>query len=919
MPVANSGTSVLVDSSGVNLAGFTNAAASNIKIQDSTIYTITSNAIGSNSNGALLLAKASGAFATLDSRNTFVTVRCAIQNGTSNDAPINNMALSVRGATVICTGNADFPEITAPMVGDAQTKLVYRQTGVTWNSIHPGTNIQGSQYLFEGGGDSHISKHPLATVKDVVMRWYSTSPSDFVLGMPPTWGTDNKPATLNGLRFISIAGNTNISMFSWNQPNTPSGFPNQAFDVRPDYIYDVSAPGTRPTALRRSYRRGTFTASASSFWGAVSINDMYLWIDPYTTLSAAGVLDSGRTYIRTVNYNVIGTQAADNNVDIVAFRFKPTVVSPAGTGLTNASVVVLNTNANCSAANVIGTFRARIAASGITDSTGQIVITEPVTKNYSSNVSYRTDSFVGQNRIRTQAWHKWWEAGIKMIPVSDSRNGLGTTAPELYATTDYTAVYRRAGSVFTSAALDMSGPQSPTVALAVDANYNAAVSTTGLTVTYATGVTTVSATTGTFTLDQIYKSIIDFHATATSNEGETTLPVTQNTGALTFGSELTLTFGSAVVLNAGVNCTSLVTTQNITFNGAGQPQATFIYTTSAGTSVTVQLKNVSPTGVAAVWNSSTLATELFQTNSTWSAVDYTVYYPPGSVGLVKNYARELYGSQRVAGSITLAAGLNTISFVNVQDVGITEASQSTVAAYTAIETASKFYDRTAVFRLTEPGIKLGQIATRSGTAIEIGTFNHVINQSAAAVYAIASGTITTKSVSYAGDSKYITEIATPPATITAATTEVITIAREDANGDSQITIQAAGVSTFEIWKITNATDPDDYATGTLVATVGIGTWRFLSAPGFKFVIRDQTTNYRVVNTADKGIYTAELFFGAAVQLAQAATVDVIDTKVDVMQVDLDAIKGTGFVKDRDSLINIRKRIKFAINLLFFRL
>jgi hypothetical protein len=158
------------------------------------------------------------------------------------------------------------------------------------------------------------------------------------------------------------------------------------------------------------------------------------------------------------------------------------------------------------------------------------------------------------------------------------------------------------------------------------------------------------------------------------------------------------------------------------------------------------------------------------------------------------------------------------------------------------------------------------------------------------VYAILSGTITTKSTAYAGDSKYITEIATPPATITAATTEVNTIAREDANGDSQITIQAAGVSTFEIWKITNATNPDNYATGTLVATVGNGTWRFLSAPGFKFVIRDQTTNYRVVNTADKGIYTAELFFGAQVQLAQAAEVTEINTKVDILQNEIDAVQ-----------------------------
>jgi hypothetical protein len=74
-----------------------------------------------------------------------------------------------------------------------------------------------------------------------------------------------------------------------------------------------------------------------------------------------------------------------------------------------------------------------------------------------------------------------------------------------------------------------------------------------------------------------------------------------------------------------------------------------------------------------------------------------------------------------------------------------------------------------------------------------------------------------------------------------------------------------------------------------MATVGIGTWRFLSADGYKFVIRDQTTNYRVVVEAEKGSYTAELFFGAAVQLAQAAEVTQINTKVDILQNAVDAL------------------------------
>jgi hypothetical protein len=365
-----------------------------------------------------------------------------------------------------------------------------------------------------------------------------------------------------------------------------------------------------------------------------------------------------------------------------------------------------------------------------------------------------------------------------------------------------------------------------------------------------------------------------------------------------------LVVNSGVTLSGSGNVTSFSTTGSVTNNGA----ITTVYTSSAGTSSILTLKNVTAAGVAAIWHPGTTATELFQANNTASATDYTLYYPPGSVGLVKNYARELYGSQRVAGSITLAAGLNTVTFVDIPDVGITQPVQATVAAYTAIETASKFYDRTAVFRLSEQGIKLGQLVTRSGTSLEIGTFSHLVNQNAAAVYSVLGSTITTKSTSYAGDSKYSTEIATPPATITAATTEVITIAREDANGNSQVTIQAAGVSTFEIWKITDATNPDNYATGTLLATVGIGTWRFISANGFKLVIRDTTTNFRVVTEMEKGIYTAELFFGASVQLAQAAEVSEINTKVNILQVSLESMQGTAFDTATDSLHAVRTAI-----------
>lgn len=333
-----------------------------------------------------------------------------------------------------------------------------------------------------------------------------------------------------------------------------------------------------------------------------------------------------------------------------------------------------------------------------------------------------------------------------------------------------------------------------------------------------------------------------------------------------------------------------------------------VYQSSVGVSKVVDLIASAGSSVY-IGDNATSVTTLF--NSNVAAGTFEAYYAPSATAPTVLIARELYGFQRFAQVVTLADGINTFAPPDIPDVGITEATLATVNGYTTLETASKFYDRTAAFRLTEQGIKLGQIATRAGTSIEIGAFSHVINAAAASVYGVSGLTITTKSGVYAGDSKYTTEIATPPATITAATTEVITIAREDANGNSQVTIQATGANMFEIWKIPNATNPDNFATGVLLATVAISTFRFIAAPGFKMVIRDTTTNFRVVVTMDKGVYLAELFFGAAVQLAQSAEVTQINTKVDILQNDLTAVKGAAFDTNQHSLVKIKKSADFA--------
>ncbi len=304
-----------------------------------------------------------------------------------------------------------------------------------------------------------------------------------------------------------------------------------------------------------------------------------------------------------------------------------------------------------------------------------------------------------------------------------------------------------------------------------------------------------------------------------------------------------------------------------------------VYQSSAGTSTTWRFENVTVGSSLVIYDASGV-TKYFQQEVT-SAGDYAYYIPPGTTGTY-TWAIELYGKQRQSGSFAAnTGGLLFYEPIYVEDVGITQTIKATVAAYTAIDNLDKFYDFTAYRRLSEDFIKLGQIATRSGTAVEIGNYNLTVNAAASVMESITSSTITIKSGVLAAGSKYSTIIATPPKLVTAATTEVITANIEDGAGDSSVTIQG-GSGNFTLWKLLNSVPDDDYATGTNLGNVTNTTFRFLHADGYKIVIRDNTTAYRINCPMEKGIYIRGLFFGDQVQLAQSAEVTQINTKVDVL-------------------------------------
>lgn len=435
---------------------------------------------------------------------------------------------------------------------------------------------------------------------------------------------------------------------------------------------------------------------------------------------------------------------------------------------------------------------------------------------------------------------------------------------------------------------------------------NALALSSKITINSGTKVITITANAN---LDEVYDYAVAWGCSSAANAQVPSLSqylLTVNGTQLTAPTGWTLTVNTGVTLSAGTKF-DYIYAPTVTLTGTGQ--ITAVYASTAGTSTIWRFDNIQ-VGSSIVVYDSTGVTKYFQ-GSVTSAGDYNYYIPPGTTGTYY-WAIEKYGKQRESGSFAAnTGGLLFYAPLYVEDVGITQTTQATVAAYTTLETNSKLYDYIAYFRLSEQGIKLGQIATRSGTSIEFGSYSGIVKSTHTSVLSITGSTITIKANGLAGDTKFSTIIATPPATWTAFSTEVITTEIEDGNGDSSLTISAASVSTFEIWKITDATSADDYNTGTLVATVGIGKYRFLHADGYKFVVRDTVTNYRVVVEAEKGTYAAELFFGAAVQLAQAAEVSQINTKVDIMAIDLDAIKGTGFTKNKHSLTNIKKKAALA--------
>jgi hypothetical protein len=398
-------------------------------------------------------------------------------------------------------------------------------------------------------------------------------------------------------------------------------------------------------------------------------------------------------------------------------------------------------------------------------------------------------------------------------------------------------------------------------------------------------VTKIVTVTANSSFDDVYDALKAYKATA--NAVNLATPTLDSLIVTPNGTTSEAFTGWSLVVNNGVTLSSGIKFDKVKFNTitlTGTAQITGIYQDSTGVSTILELRGVTAGSSIYIGDNATGITKLFQSNT--SSDTYRAYFSPTETS-AQLVARELYGTQRDSEVIPLTGGLIWYQFVDIPDTKLTQTDKATVAAYTSLDNTEKRYDYTAYFRLSEQGIKLGQIVTAEGTSLT-STYSTVVKQTAIALYNIVGNVITIKAASYDGTSKYLKEIVTGGGTVTAFAAEVITVKIEDANGDSSCTIAGTANSLIDVWKITNATAVNDFATGTKLASdIGNGQYRFVHVTGYKLVFNNKDNGIYRYCSMSKGDYTAGWYLydnpNGGLTTEEKTTLDSIYTKSTIIQ------------------------------------
>jgi hypothetical protein len=386
-----------------------------------------------------------------------------------------------------------------------------------------------------------------------------------------------------------------------------------------------------------------------------------------------------------------------------------------------------------------------------------------------------------------------------------------------------------------------------------------AAAISGIAFNFTTKVMTI---TGNLTYQQIYDAY-QYALNQTANLFQADNCLTTNSTSDYVG--WTINVATGVTISEGSGNFTKIKANTITLTGTAK--ITGIYQDNAGTSTVLEINPPSDDYSLCIFKADG-TTKYFASDV--NAGSYYVYFTPAEAGTYY-LAAEKYGQKRTADTLVLSGGNVWYNITDQEDVGITD-NFATASAYTTLSTTSQIYDATAIFRLTETGIKLGQLVARDGLYLDFTTYNVKIKDDASAIVAVASGTITYKSIVINETTKYNAMKATPPKTITPTDTEIINVLIEDANGDSQLSILGGDNLGYELWKVTTATATDDYATGTLLTTLATNAlpYRFIGISGFDIVGRDVSSGVRRRSSMLKGTYEQAFYVGNQIQLATDA-------------------------------------------------
>lgn len=144
-----------------------------------------------------------------------------------------------------------------------------------------------------------------------------------------------------------------------------------------------------------------------------------------------------------------------------------------------------------------------------------------------------------------------------------------------------------------------------------------------------------------------------------------------------------------------------------------------------------------------------------------------------------------------------------LDIVNPADSSITEATKATVDAYTELETPEKFYDRAKSYLYDNYAGETATLVTRSGSLINLGSYNLTIDATAGAAFALAGSTITIKATTFTGD-------LTTTGNITLANGASILGTYTDASGTTAVKpISITGIvagSRLQVYNVTTASE-----------------------------------------------------------------------------------------------------------------